>query len=580
MQAQGRLDDLLGQIYTDRAVRERAQSLVRALLKRYAELPLNEACRGGMDSPVLSERDVFLITYGNSLQGEGTKTPLSVLRHFAERRLSDFISYIHILPFFPYSSDDGFSVIDYRQVNPKLGSWPDIEALGAHFKLAFDLVINHASSKGHWFRGFLDGEPGFAGWFITRPEKYDWSTVVRPRTHPLFTAFTLKDGTVVQVWTTFSPDQVDLDFSNPYVLTEMLDIFLDYVRKGARIVRLDAIAYLWKEDGHACLHHPRTHAVVRLFRAVVDALGLDVLLLSETNVPHAENISYFGEGDEAHMVYNFALPPLVIHAFAKGEVSELSDWARELRAPSKGSFLNFLASHDGIGLTPVHGLVDGQAFLGTLELMKARGCLISYKATASGAIPYELNASWFDAVSDHSLPEELRIRAHLASHAIAASLDGMPAVYIHSLLGTPNWMEGPRVKGYNRAINRQSLSPKAVEAELENPSSRASRCMEGMKNLYTSRGLERALAPGEPSRILSGPGAVFAVVRGSPGGRLLCAVNASEKPADLALGPDLELSCTPYDPTTRKPIAKSGAEGGRILKLEPYGVVWLPLDPP
>ncbi len=579
MDATGRMEEQIGRLYTEAGRDGEARVLIGKVLERRREgLKTSGALRKGTEPDPLSERDVFLITYGNTLEGREGEAPLNALGRFADARLSGMVSHIHILPFFPYSSDDGFSVMDYRAVDPELGGWKDVQALGRGFQLAFDLVINHASSRGAWFRGFLGGDPRFEGWFLTRPEGYDASGVVRPRTHPLLTPYARADGSRVNVWTTFSADQVDLDFSNPAVLAEMLDVFLDYVEKGARIVRLDAIAYLWKEDGHPCLHHPRTHAVVKLFRAVVDALGLDVRLLSETNVPHRENVSYFGAGDEAHMVYNFALPPLTIHAFAAGDAGRLSEWAGGLRTPPGCVFLNFLASHDGIGLTPARGLVDEGAFRETLAAEIGRGCLISYKATPDGPIPYELNASWFDAVADPALPEDLRIRAHLASHAIAASLDGMPAVYIHSILGTPNWTEGPVLRGYNRAINRRVLDLKDVESALADPGSRSSRCLAAFRSLYGHRGREPALAPGTPSRVLSRNGPVFAVLRGGPGKRLLCAVNVSSRPARFEPGEDLGPAGIPYDPSSGAEVSSSGAPGR--LDLPPYGVAWLPLGPP
>lgn len=573
-----RVNELIGRLYPGGKTGE-ARARILEVLERHREgLGKSGALRRGAEPDPFSERDVFLITYGNTLRGREGEAPLSALGRFVGARLCGAISYIHILPFFPFSSDDGFSVMEYRAVDPALGTWEDVLALGGRFRLAFDLVINHASSQGPWFQGFLQGDPRYEGWFITRPEGYDASKVVRPRTHPLLTPYTRADGSRVNVWTTFSADQVDLDFSNPSVLAEMLDVFLDYVEKGARIVRLDAIAYLWKEDGHPCLHHPHTHEVVKLFRAVVDAFGLDVRLLSETNVPHPENVSYFGSGDEAHMVYNFALPPLTLHSFAAGDAGRLSAWARELRAPPGCSFLNFLASHDGIGLTPVWGLVDERAFQGTLEKELGRGCLISYKAAPEGPIPYELNASWFDAVADPSLPEDLRIRAHLASHALAASLDGMPAVYIHSILGTPNWTEGPSIRGYNRAINRRIVYLDAVEADLKDLSSRASRCLTGFRSLYGYRGRESALAPGTPSRVLSREGPVFAILRGNPGQRLLCAVNVSSRPARFEIGEDLGPVRNPYDPISGAAIPISGCPVH--LDFSPYGVAWLPIGPP
>lgn len=574
-----RIDKLIDYLYPADGRASEAKTLIADVLDRHREaLRRSGALREGIDLAPLSEKDVFLITYGNTLTGKVGESALATLRNFADVRLRGLVSYVHILPFFPYSSDDGFSVIDYRSVDPNLGGWDDIEGLGAIFKLAIDLVINHASSRSAWFQGFLSGDPRYEEYFLTRPDGYDVSEVVRPRTHPLLTPYTRSDGSIVNVWTTFSPDQVDLDFSNPLVLAEMLDIFLGYVEKGARILRLDAIAYLWKEDGHPCLHHPHTHAIVKLFRAVVDSLGLDVRLLSETNVPHTENISYFGSGDEAHMVYNFALPPLMVHTFETEDATRLSAWARELRAPSGCAFLNFLASHDGIGLTPALGLVDKEAFQRTLDEELKRGCLISYKATPEGPIPYELNASWFDAIADPKLPEDMRIRAYLASHAIAASLDGMPAVYIHSLLGTPNWREGPAIRGYNRAINRRALSLDEVNSALADPESRVSRCLSGFRSLFENRGKEPALAPGTPSRVLSERGSVFAVQRGEPGKRLLCLTNVSPRPARFELEQDMCRAKPPYDPISGADLVLTGTP--LQINLQPYGVAWLPLDPP
>lgn len=579
MDAKGEMEKQISFLYRDTGKDREAKVLIDQVLARHRDgLRNTDALRKGPEPTLLSEGDVFLITYGNTLEGRTGEAPLAALRRFAEGRLSGAISYIHILPFFPYSSDDGFSVMDYRAVDPDLGGWEDVGALGKNFQLVFDLVINHASSQGIWFQGFLKGDPKYEGWFLTRPEGYDTSSVVRPRTHPLLTPYVRADGSRVHVWTTFSEDQVDLDFSDPEVLAEMLEVFLDYVEKGARIVRLDAIAYLWKEDGHPCLHHPRTHAVVKLFRAVVDALELNVRLLTETNVPHPENVAYFGSGDEAHLVYNFALPPLTLHAFATGDASHLSAWAQGLRAPSGCAFLNFLASHDGIGLTPARGLVDEAAFRQTLDKELRRGCLISYKATPEGPVPYELNASWFDAIADPDLPEDLRIRAHLASHAIAASLDGMPAVYIHSLLGTPNWAEGPVIRGYNRAINRRILDLNTVESTLMDPGSRPSRCLSGFRSLYSCRDREPALAPGAPSRVLSRDGPVFAILRGGPEKRILCAVNVSPRPARFEPGTNPGIPGRPYDPITGETISRPG--GSAYLDLPPYGVIWLPLDPP
>ncbi|MDR2760142.1 MAG: sugar phosphorylase, partial [Spirochaetaceae bacterium] len=517
-----------------------------------------DACPG---SPFTAS-DVLLITYGDMLsppEGGGTgESGLARLGRFLARwnrgegaSSSPAFTYLHLLPFHPYSSDDGFSVIDYREVDPRFGVWEDIQELGRHFKPVFDFVLNHGSVKSRWFQGFLAGEREYEGWYITKPKDFDCSAVVRPRTHPLLTPFAKKDGSLTFVWTTFSADQVDYDFSNPGVLLEFIRIFLEYYRQGARIVRLDAIAYLWKEALTPCIHHPKTHAVVRLLRAVIDYLGLDLRILTETNVPHAENISYFGQGDEAHLVYNFALPPLVLHAAVSGDAGPLRTWAGNLAVPQGGVFLNFLASHDGVGLTPAQGLVDTAAFAATIEEAKKRGALVSYKSGACGPVPYELNCSYVEVVAPEALgknlPEgeavKLRARAFLAAQGVLLALPGLPAIYFHSWIGSPAWREGPALLGSNRAINREKPPIDRVEKELEDPASLRYHIYRGLSRLLEFRGSEGALSPEIPHQVPEAPGPVFVVLRGpGPNGRwVLCMQNLGPEPALF----------TPRDPPVR-----------------------------
>jgi sucrose phosphorylase len=518
----------------------------------------------------ISGGDALLISYGNMLSPPGgsaagspagesseagrEETGLARLGRFLEKWNGGAFSFLHILPFHPYSSDDGFSVIDYRRVDGRFGSWNDIEALGRRFKLVFDFVINHGSVESSWFKEFLAGDR--EGWYLTRPENYDSARVVRPRTSPLLTPFTGKGGRTVHVWTTFSADQADYDFSNPRVLLEFTRILLEYARRGGRIVRLDAVAYLWKEDGTPCLHHPKTHGVVKLFRAIIDTLGLDLLILTETNVPHEQNISYFGGGDEAHMVYNFALPPLVLHAAVSGDAEPLRGWARDLPPCGNGRyFLNFLASHDGVGLTPAQGLVDDAAFAATLEEARNRGGLISYKTGPRGPVPYELNCSYADMVAPPSLgPAELRARAFLAAQGALLSLPGLPAVYFHSWIGSEAWKEGPERLGYNRAINREKPPVDRVEEELNDPGSFRSRVYWGFSRFLKFRKDAEAFDPHIPHRILDASGSIFAVLRGpdSAGGFVLCIQNLGNGEGVLRVpsGPSLpsvEAALAPWE---------------------------------
>ncbi len=306
----------------------------------------------------LSQKDVILIAYGDQLK-EPFHFPLRTLHGFCKKYLIDIISGLHILSIFPYSSDDGFSILDYRSIDRKLGDWGDIRALGNSFSIMVDAVINHASVEGNWFKGFLADEPPYRDYFVTIEGEPDLSSVIRPREHPLLTSFFTSTGER-KVWTTFSSDQADLDFHNPDVLLEIVDILLFYISQGVRFIRLDAIAYLWKEIGTKCLHLPQTHSIVKLIRAIINDIASHVIIVTETNVPHQDNLSYFGNGvDEAQIVYNFALPPLVLHTFQTENSDALTKWAKGLVLPSKSTtFLNFLASHDGIGLSPAIRFID------------------------------------------------------------------------------------------------------------------------------------------------------------------------------------------------------------------------------
>jgi sucrose phosphorylase len=514
-----------------------------------------EKARPGEEVFTLRRRDALLICYADMLSpapGKGSgESALERLGRFLEGRNLHCFNWLHLLPFHPYSSDDGFSVIDYGEVDSRLGTWDAIAELGRDFNLVFDFVINHGSVRSEWFRRFLAGDPAFRDWYLTRDEGYDSSGVVRPRTHPLLTPFPRDDGGTVWVWTTFSADQADYDFSRPQVLLEFLRIFLEYRRRGGRMIRLDAIAYLWKEDGTPCLHHPKTHALVKLLRALGSETGPEMVILTETNVPHEENISYFGAGDEAHLVYNFALPPLVLHAAVSGDAVPLQNWAASLAPlPAGRYFLNFLASHDGVGLTPARGLIGEADFAKTLAEAEKRGARISLKNTPRGPVPYELNCSWADMTAPQCLgAADAQARAFLTTYAVALALPGLPAVYFHSWAGSRAWEAGPACLGYNRALNREKPGIDELEKELADPSSFRSRVMHGFGELFSFRAAEEDFDPDVPRMVLPSAPGLFVLRLGRLGGDgrgVLCAHNFSseaqafetaEIPMDLLVPP-------------------------------------------
>ncbi|MEA4910280.1 MAG: sugar phosphorylase [Chloroflexi bacterium] len=526
--------------------------------------------------PALDEGDAMLITYGDQFLANG-ELPLHTLARFAGRYLQDGIRSIHILPFYPSTSDDGFAVADYCQVDPALGGWEQVRALGDRYDLMFDAVINHVSAGSAWFLAFRQGDAAYRDYFIDLPPDTPLAQVVRPRTTPLLTPFDTPRGRR-WVWTTFSADQVDLNYANPRVLHEMIDVLLFYVRQGARFIRLDAIAYLWKEAGTSCIHLPQTHAVVQLFRAILDEAAPGVLLITETNVPHRDNLSYFGDGaNEAHLVYNFALPPLVLHTFATGEAAALSRWADGLRLPSgQVTFFNFLASHDGVGLNPVRGILSGEQIDALVQRCLDHGGLVSSKTNADGSTsPYELNISYFDALSDPAgdEPPALQVQRFLAAQAILLALVGLPGIYVHSLLGSRSWQAGLHLTGRSRTINREKLDFSRLVAELEDPRSLRAQVYRGYLRLLRARAGCPAFHPHGSQQVLDVHPGVFALQRTAPDGqsRALCLHNVTDQEQEFPLA-----HCIPPGTDWLDLLRDRPADLSRgIVRLEPYQVYWL-----
>ncbi|MGI9256150.1 MAG: sugar phosphorylase [Salinispira sp.] len=567
-----------------------------------------------------NETDAFLITYGDTFLPEKSAAKntrsLPSLRKFAETYLQNVMSGIHILPFFPYSSDDGFSIVDFYKVNSELGTWEDISPIAREFRLMADLVLNHCSARGPWFKDFLNNSPEYRDFFITLPPNTDVAGIVRPRTHPLLTAFTAADGAELNVWTTFSADQIDLNFANPTVLVRMLDVTLFLIERGVQVIRLDAIAYLWKELGTSSIHHRKTHLLVQLYRHILEAVAPWVILITETNVPHEENMSYFGNGsNEAHMIYQFSLPPLILDAFLRGDADHLSNWARTIpSAPpctthqgpigQTCTYFNFCASHDGIGLTPAQGILSSEELDGLCTAVTDRGGRISYKATPSGNIPYELNINYFSAIAEKELPEELRIRKFLASQAILLSVVGVPGIYVHSLIGSENWQEGVAITGANRSINRQKLFLNELIKELDDPGSLRHRVFHGWARMLTVRRGQKAFHPAAGQCVLdAGAPQIFAVLREETlfsgkgagqkdaGQRIICLINTSGITAQAAINlPESTHSGTSEQPKFLSDLLEgkrisisanatisgnAGSTGTTTISMAPWEVLWL-----
>lgn len=520
-----------------------------------------------------SEEDVILITYGDHVQSTKVN-PLQALSEFLhESDLMSVLSCVHILPFFPYSSDDGFSVIDYKQVNPELGSWSNIQNLADNFDLMFDLVLNHISQHSAWFKNYLKNIAPFDRYFIEHEDGVDYSKVVRPRASDLFTEFETTCG-LRKVWTTFGPDQVDLNFANPKVALEMIDVFLFYLEQGARIIRLDAIAFLWKESNTDCLHRPQTHAFVKLLRQVATSLQPSSLILTETNVPHDENISYFGKGDEAQMIYQFSLAPLLLDAYNQADGEALTRWANEAYVLQNGTtVLNFTASHDGIGVRPLQGLISEKRFDTLVETTKERGGYVSYRSLGNGhKHPYELNCTYFQAIADPSLDDSLNIKRFMGSQAVMLSLKGIPGIYFSSLFGMKNWTAGYELTRHNRAVNRRKFQISELLTRYAKDPLHG-QIFETYVKLLAIRRQQKVFHPDSLQKILSVDRRCFCFQRSAradkPG--IVCVYNLTNGIVDLDLSKvDLGYRGTSIIDDRQVDLTR--------LKLDAYDFAWIHID--
>jgi len=486
---------------------------------------------------LFDEKDIFLITYPDSFFKKNEK-PLTTLSYFLERYLKDYFSSIHILPFYPFSSDRGFSVIDFYKVKKDFGSWSQIKKISRNFRLMADLVLNHVSTKSKWFCGFLLGKKKYQDYFISFlkeeiPEE-EIKKVFRPRATPLLTPFKTKNG-LRYVWTTFSvgdyTDQVDLNYKNPEVFLEMIKILLFLFEKGIRIIRLDAIAYVWKELGTNCLHRPQVHTIVQLLRLIVQNLYPDGVIITETNVPHKENISYFGDGkNEAHMVYNFALPPLVLHAFITNNSLFLTRWALSTDWPKGDNFFyNFLDSHDGIGVLGAKEILSNDEFEKVFLSIKRNGGELSLRNLPDGGkAVYEINTTWWSALAEKKAPFELNLKKFITSRAISFALKGVPAVYYLSLFGRENDLKTYKKTKINRDLNRENLSIKEVEKWFANKKTKETIVFNALLDLIKKRKSFLAFHPQAQQEVLSLSNKVFAVLRYKNGQRVLALHNVSK----------------------------------------------------
>jgi sucrose phosphorylase len=529
------------------------------------------------------QEDVVLITYGDSVYqpspdlSDGViEAPLKTLHTFLKRYCIHAVNHVHILPFFPYSSDDGFSVIDYSTVNESLGDWDDIEAISEDFGLMVDLVINHCSARSAWFEQFVEGKSPGKDFFFTASLTEDISQVVRPRTSPLLRETKTATG-VKEVWCTFSHDQVDFDFRNPEVLLAMVDIIRLYLDKGTRIFRFDAIAFLWKKSGTSCINLAQTHEVVRLLRSLIEHANPQTIIITETNIPNRENLTYFGNANEAHAIYNFSLPPLLVNTLVSGSSQYLKNWLMSMPPAQNGTFyFNFIASHDGIGLRPAEGLLSENEINDLVNCMQGFGGRIGWRSADNGKQkPYELNIALIDALKGTLKGEDQwQIERFICAHAIMLGLEGVPGLYIHSLIGTTNDEDKVLHTGQNRSINRHRWDHNTLIEELDDVHSLHHQVLTQITQLLHIRREQRAFHPNATQFTLQLRDVLFGYWRQSIDRKqsIFCVSNITDTEQELYLS-DLNLIGTENwtDLISQNTISLEDIK----VTLSPYQTLWL-----
>ena len=495
-------------------------------------------------------------------------TKLSSLNYFIKKYLNNLFDVIHILPFFPSSSDDGFSVIDYRKVDRSYGNWDDIKKININFKIMADLVVNHGSSKSKWFENFLKQSGKGKDFFFTVNNLFDISSVVRPRSHKLLKEVATGNGKK-KVWCTFSHDQIDYDYTNLKFFEEIVSLIIFFIKKNVSFFRLDAIAYIYKQSGTACINNEKTHMFVKIFRLIIDIMTNNSTLITETNLPNQENLSYFGNSNEANCIYNFSLPPLILYSFLFGNSTIIRRWNMSMPPALKDtSYINFLSSHDGIGLRPLEGLISDNEYKKLIQKLKLKKSLFTTRKKQKKSLIYEANITFFDALKEN---DKFDVDRFISAHAIVLSIEGIPAIYVNSLFGSKNNYDGVRITNSNRTINRQKWNLNQIKEMITSESDQA-KIFFSLKKLIDIRKKQKAFHPNATSFTLQLGEKLFGIWRQSMDRKqsIFCITNFNKK-NETFQKQDLNLI---LDKSWSDLISGDQIQSD-FIHLAPYKTVWI-----
>ena len=524
---------------------------------------------------IISEKSLLLISYGDNLKNKN-EVPLKTLKNFFEKNLKNRFEILHILPFYPSSSDGGFSVTDHKNVNKELGTWYDIRSLSNHASIMADLILNHSSIKGKWFNSFIKEKEDHKNFFFTIDDNFDFSKVIRPRDHKLIQIYNYKKKNN-KLWCTFSHDQIDLNFKDPLVLIEFIEIVLLLLSKGVTTFRLDAVAFIWKKNGTSCVNLPETHEIVKLLRLIVNYINPHALIVTETNLPRKENLSYFGNNDEANWIYNFPLPPLILYTFLFEDSSKISGWSKSMPpAQINNAYLNFIASHDGIGMRPAEGILDNIILDKLFKRVKKNGGKFSFRKVESKNKVYEANITLFDALKQTDFDKDgiFAVERYIAAHSILLALEGVPAIYFNSLFGTSNDQNAFIKTGIKRNINRFKWDFSDLSKKLKNKNSLENIIYSKILKIISLRQKQIAFHPNATQYTLTLGNKLFGVWRQSidRSQNIFAITNISSVVRELKLS-KINLFENQLWFDLLKP--DESLNNLKILKLKPFQTVWI-----
>ncbi len=565
---------MLQDIYKEHSRNE--LEIISSNINLLIEKSLNKKLNNNASSDIWDSSTVVLITYADTVQRKEEFT-LRTLREFINNQLYNLSSIVHVLPFLSSTSDGGFAVASFEEVETHLGDWNDLKELSKNRKLMADLVVNHISSSHPWVNQFIHSNVPGKNFIISPIKESGWDIVVRPRNSSLFTNFNTVDG-LKKVWTTFGPDQVDLNWKNPYILVEFVKVILRYFKFGISWLRLDAIAFIWKEKGTTCLNLDEVHKIVKILRYIIDNLSGKNILITETNLPQGQNLSYLIDGNESHIAYNFSLPPLLLECLFSSNADLLNKWLSNFpKLPSGTTLLNFSSSHDGIGLRPLEGLMDNKRIHELLVCAEKRGGLISHRRLENGEDqPYELNISWWSAMANDDVhTDDMQFERYILSQLFIMSLKGIPAFYLPTILCSENDYEMFSLTGQRRDLNRERFNIDKLAIKLKDLESFNSRSINNLNKYMNIRKQLIAFHPDSPMKCLSKDSSELIIIARGTGNEMIWAVhNVTNSEINLSLDKDLQIN-SKLEITPLINCLNDQKYLSCNIELKPYDVLWL-----